>query len=317
LHNTIKTIIKSIERTLKENKLIFGDIMKVHYECAACFLRQTREALDLATNNEEIKMDVTEKVVRIVSDNFRRGAVSNVIGTEVHRTIKEETGNNDPYSIEREISNDIAVNFLPQVEKILGNDNNLKNYVKVAIAGNVLDFGALGLERDMDSLIINTMEKNPSLDHTKDLEDELKRSKTVLYLADNIGEIVFDKILIERIKEYHVDVTVALKEKPILNDACVDDALKIGLDDLAKLISTVTDSIGIIEADVSSNFMEIFHESDMIIAKGLGNYEGLGEMDLKEKPVFCLLNAKCRPVARDIGVELGDNIVLKLNPKDL
>jgi damage-control phosphatase, subfamily I len=291
--------------------------MKVHYECAACFLRQTREALDLATNNETIKMDVTEKVVKIVSDNFRRGAVSNVIGTKVHRTIKKETGNNDPYIKEREISNDIATNFLPQVEKILGNDNNLKNYIKVAIAGNVLDFGALGLERNMESLIVNTMGKDPSLDHTKDLEDELKRSKTVLYLADNIGEIVFDKILIERIKEYHVDVTVALKEKPILNDACIDDALEIGLDEVAKLTSTGTDSIGIIEADVSSKFLELFQESDMIIAKGLGNYEGLGEMDLKEKPVFCLLNAKCRPVARDIGVELGDNIVLKLNPKDL
>ncbi len=291
--------------------------MKVHYECAACFLRQTREALDLATNNETIKMDVTEKVVKIVSDNFRRGAVSNVIGTKVHRTIKKETGNNDPYIKEREISNDIATNFLPQVEKILGNDNNLKNYIKVAIAGNVLDFGALGLERNMESLIVNTMEKDPSLDHTKDLEDELKRSKTVLYLADNIGEIVFDKILIERIKEYQVDVTVALKEKPILNDACIDDALKIGLDEVAKLTSTGTDSIGIIEADVSSNFLELFQESDMIIAKGLGNYEGLSEMDLKEKPVFCLLNAKCRPVSRDIGVELGDNIVLKLNPKNL
>jgi damage-control phosphatase, subfamily I len=291
--------------------------MKVHYECAACFLRQTREALDLATNNETIKMDVTEKVVKIVSDNFRRGAVSNVIGTKVHRTIKKETGNNDPYIKEREISNDIATNFLPQVEKILGNDNNLKNYIKVAIAGNVLDFGALGLERNMESLIVNTMEKDPSLDHTQDLEDELKRSKTVLYLADNIGEIVFDKILIERIKEYQVDVTVALKEKPILNDACIDDALKIGLDEVAKLTSTGTDSIGIIEADVSSNFLELFQESDMIIAKGLGNYEGLSEMDLKEKPVFCLLNAKCRPVSRDIGVELGDNIVLKLNPKDL
>jgi uncharacterized protein with ATP-grasp and redox domains len=291
--------------------------MKVHYECAACFLRQTREALDLATNNETIKMDVTEKVVKIVSDNFRRGAVSNVIGTKVHRTIKKETGNNDPYIKEREISNDIATNFLPQVEKILGNDNNLKNYIKVAIAGNVLDFGALGLERNMESLIVNTMEKDPSLDHTKDLEDELKRSKTVLYLADNIGEIVFDKILIERIKEYQVDVTVALKEKPILNDACIDDALKIGLDEVAKLTSTGTDSIGIIEADVSSNFLELFQESDMIIAKGLGNYEGLSEMDLKEKPVFCLLNAKCKPVSRDIGVELGDNIVLKLNPKDL
>jgi uncharacterized protein with ATP-grasp and redox domains len=288
--------------------------MKVHYECAACFLRQTREALDLATNNESLKMDITEKVVKIVSENFHRGAVSNVIGTEVHRTIKEETGNKDPYNKEREISNDIALNFLPQVEKILGEDNNLKNYIKVAIAGNVLDFGALGLEMNMESLIVKTMEKDPSLDHTKELEEELKRSKTVLYLADNIGEIVFDKILIERIKEYKVDVTVALKEKPILNDACIDDALNIGLDEVSDLISTGTDSIGIIEAEVSSKFMELFQESDMIIAKGLGNYEGLGEMDLKEKPVFCLLNAKCPPVARDIGVKLGDNIVLKLNP---
>jgi len=166
----------------------------------------------------------------------------------------------------------------------------------------------------MESLIINTIKKDPVLDSTEDLEEELKRSKTIIYLADNIGEIVFDKILIEKIKEYDVDVVVALKEKPILNDACVDDAIKIGLDKFAKLTSTGTDSIGIIEEDVSAEFMELFNKSDMVIAKGLGNYEGLGEMDLKDKPVFCLLNAKCPPVARDIGVELGDNIVLKLNP---
>ena len=288
--------------------------MKVHYECAACFLRQTREALDLVTDNESLKMDITEKVLKIVSKNFHKGAVSNVIGTEVHRTIKEETGNNDPYIKEREISNDIALDFLPQVEKILREGNTLKNYIKVAIAGNVIDFGALGLDMDMESLIINTMKKDPVLDSTEDLEEELKRSKTIIYLADNIGEIVFDKILIEKIKEYDVDVVVALKEKPILNDACVVDAIKIGLDKFAKLTSTGTDSIGIIEEDVSVEFMELFNKSDMVIAKGLGNYEGLGEMDLKDKPVFCLLNAKCPPVARDIGVELGDNIVLKLNP---
>jgi hypothetical protein len=288
--------------------------MKVHYECAACFLRQTREALDLATDNESLKMDVTEKVLKIVSKKFHKGAVSNVIGTEVHRTIKEETGNNDPYIKEREISNDIALDFLPQVEKILREGNTLKNYIKVAIAGNVIDFGALGLDMDMESLIINTMKKDPVLDYTEDLEEELKRSKTIIYLADNIGEIVFDKLLIEKIREYDVDVVVALKEEPILNDACIDDALKIGLDRFAKLITTGTDSIGIIEKDVSLKFRKVFNKSDMVIAKGLGNYEGLGEMDLKDKPVFCLLNAKCPPVARDIGVELGDNIVLKLNP---
>jgi damage-control phosphatase, subfamily I len=287
--------------------------MKVHYECAACFLRQTREALDLATNNDSLKMEVTEKIVKIVSDNFYRGAVSNVIGTKVHRTIKKETGNNDPYSKEREISNDIALNFLPDVKNILEEENSLKNCIKVAIAGNVIDFGALGLEMDMASLIVETMKKDPTIDFTEDLDNELKRSSTVLYLADNLGEIVFDKILIEKIKEYDVEVTVAMKEKPILNDACIEDALKIGLDKISILVSTGTDSIGIIQDDVSPEFMEIFNKSDMVIAKGLGNYEGLGEMDLKGKPVFCLMNAKCKPVAREIGVALGDNIVLKLN----
>ncbi len=288
--------------------------MKVHYECAACFLRQTREALDLATDDESMKMDITEKVLKLVSETYRRGAVSNVIGTEVHRTIKNETGNQDPYSREREMSNDIASDFLPQVEKILGHKNDLENYVKIAIAGNIIDFGALGLDIDMESLIIKTMEKDPTINNTNELENELKISKTVLYLADNIGEIVFDKILIEKIKEYDVDVTVALKEKPILNDACIDDALKIGLDKVARLTSTGTDSIGVIEGDVSQEFMDLFKKSDMVIAKGLGNYEGLGEIDLEDKPVYCLLNAKCKPVARDIGVNLGDNIVLKLNP---
>jgi hypothetical protein len=288
--------------------------MKVHYECAACFLRQTREALDLASDDDELKMDVTEKVVKIISENFHRGGVSNVIGTNIHRTIKDETGNNDPYIMEREISNDIAMQYLPNVEKILEKDRNLKNYLQVAIAGNVLDFGALGLDTDMESLIVKTMRKEPAIDNSKELEEELIKSETVLFLADNIGEIVFDKILIEKINNYQVDVTVALKEKPILNDACIEDALKIGLDQVSSLTSTGTDSIGIIEEDVSEEFLELFNKSDMVIAKGLGNYEGLGEMELGEKPVFCLLNAKCKPVARDIGVNPGDNIVLKLNP---
>lgn len=288
--------------------------MKVHYECAACFLRQTREALDLASDDDELKMDVTEKIVKIVSENFQRGGVSNVIGTEIHRTIKYETQNQDPYIRERETSNDIASQYLPHVIKLLAEDDEFINYLKVAIAGNVIDFGALGLETDMESLIVETMKKQPEINDSKDLEHELENAQTVLYLADNIGEIVFDKILIEKIKDYGVDVTVALKEKPILNDACIEDALKIGLDEVSKLTSTGTDSIGIIEEDVSSEFMDLFKESDLIIAKGLGNYEGLGEMNLHNKPVFCLLNAKCRPVARDLGVDMGDNIVLKLNP---
>jgi len=154
--------------------------MKVHYECAACFLRQTREALDLASDDDELKMDVTEKVVKIVSENFHRGGVSNVIGTNIHRTIKDETGNTDPYIMEREISNELAMQYLPNVDNILKKDRKLKNYLKVAIAGNVLDFGALGLNTDMESLIVKTMKKEPAIDNSKELEEELIKSETVL-----------------------------------------------------------------------------------------------------------------------------------------
>jgi hypothetical protein len=287
--------------------------LKVHYECASCFLRQAREALDLATDDEDLKMQITEKINQILCSEFRKGAVSNQIGTRIHRTIKRETGNPDPYHDLREKSDEIAMQFLPQVEKILKKDKSLKNYLKAVIAGNVLDFGALGLESDIEGLVMATVEKDLSIDHSEKLKVELEKARNVLYLADNVGEIVFDKLLIKKLPEYDVEVTVALKKFPILNDACMKEALDVGLDEVARLITTGTDSIGVIYQDISDDFKQEFKNADLIIAKGLGNYEGLGEMDLNDKPVFCLLNAKCQPIARDIGVELGDNVVLMLN----
>ncbi|MCC7564212.1 MAG: DUF89 family protein, partial [Methanobacterium sp.] len=201
--------------------------MKVHYECASCFLRQTREALDLATDDEDLKMKITEMTNQILCSKFRKGAVSNQIGTEIHRTIKRETGNPDPYNDLRGKSDEIAMQFLPRVEKILEKDKSLKNYLKVAIAGNILDFGALGLKSDIEGLVMSTVKKDLAVDNSKELEKKLKKVRTVLYLADNVGEIVFDKLLIKKLQEYDVKVTVALKEDPILNDACMQEALDV------------------------------------------------------------------------------------------
>jgi uncharacterized protein with ATP-grasp and redox domains len=286
--------------------------MKVHYECAPCFLRQAREALDLATDDEGLKLEVTSNLTDLISQRFHPEASANEIGTDMHRTIKKETNNPDPYHQERARSNEIALKFLPRVKKILKEDSSLKNYLKAAIAGNLLDFAALGLDIDMEAMVLSAMQKELTIDKSPELEEELKKAQNVLYLADNVGEIVFDKLLIEKILKYGVKVTVALKEKPILNDACLDEALEIGLDEVAHLTTTGTDSVGVVYKDVSLEFLELFYQSDLVIAKGLGNYEGLTEMDLKNKPVFCLLNAKCPPVAREIGVEVGDNVVLKL-----
>lgn len=286
--------------------------MKVYYECAPCFLRQAKEALDLATDDESVKMEVMEKLVKIVFNDFNREAVSNEVGTKIHRTIKDKTGNEDPYLIEKRKGNEIAFKFLPKIKEIIKDNDELETYIKAAIVGNIIDFGALGVDFDIENGIIENMEKEIALNHVSELENELKSSKNVLYLADNNGEIVFDKLFIEKIKEYNVEVTVALKEKPILNDACIEDAVQIGLNEIAELVSTGTDSIGIIYGDISKEFNEIFKNADMVIAKGLGNYEGLTAMELGDKPVFSLLNAKCTPIAKDIGVNLGDNVVLKL-----
>lgn len=285
--------------------------MKVHYECAPCFLRQAMEAMDLATSNHQLKMKITGKVVGVVCSRFREFAVPNVIGTQIHRIIKQYTGINDPYEHERQKCNDIAMKYLPKVKDIIRKDDGLESYAKVAIVGNVIDFGALGLNFKVEDKITETMERGMAINHTDKLEMEIEDANTVIYLADNIGEIVFDKIFIEKLNKYNVDVKVALKEKPILNDACIEDALQIGLDEVANLISIGTDSIGIIYEQISDEFRETFHNADVIIGKGLGNYEGLSEIDMN-KPIFCLLNAKCIPVARDIGVNLGDNVVLKL-----
>ena len=287
--------------------------MKVHYECASCFLRQAREALDLATDDEDLKMQVTENINKILCQDYKKGADANQLGTRIHRTIKRETGNPDPYHDLREESDQIALQFLPQVEKILEKDKSLKTYLKAAIAGNVLDFGALGLDSDIEGLVMSTVEKDLSIDHSQKLETELRMAENVLYLADNVGEIVFDKLLIKKLHEYDVDVTVALKKAPILNDACMKEALEVGLDEVARLITTGTDSVGVVYPDLSNDFKQEFEDADLVIAKGLGNYEGLIEMDLGDKPVFSLLYAKCNPIAKDIGVNLGDNVVLKLN----
>lgn len=287
--------------------------MKVYYECAPCFLRQAREALDLATDDENLKMEIMEEISNLLANEFRDGAVSNVIGTSIHRLIKDRTGNDDPYLDIKEKCNEVASEFLPQITEILHDEKELEMYIKAAIVGNLIDFGALGVHFDPLKMMKDSIKAPLTINDTKKLEKSLKSVKSVLYLADNTGEIVFDNLLIKKIKEYDVDIKVALKEKPILNDACLEDAYQVGLDKVAQLVTTGTDSVGVIHSQVSPEFQKMMEEAELIISKGLGNYEGLTEIKFGEKPVFCLLNVKCGPTSRDIGVAQGSNVMIKIN----
>ena len=130
-------------------------------------------------------------------------------------------------------------------------------------------------------------------------------------MVDNTGEIVFDKLLLEKIKEYDVDITVAVKERPILNDACMEDAIEAGLDELATLISTGSDSVGVVESMISDEFKEILTSSPFIISKGMGNYEGITEMSFDKQDIFFLFCTKCPAISKDLGVDEGSHILSK------
>jgi len=286
--------------------------MKVYYECGACFLRQAREAMDLATDDDELKINLMGDIFKFLALNYTQGASSNKLGSAIHRMIKQKTNCNDPYSKEKIIGNEIALKFLPTVEKLLEKDNSLENYVKIAIVGNILDFGALGLDFNPQELIFENLNKELAINHINQLKKAISNHKKVLFLADNTGEIVFDKLFIEKLNDFGLDVTVVLKENPILNDACIEDALDIGLDKIARLTTLGTDSVGIIYEEASKDFQKIFDSSDFIISKGLGNYEGLTEINLDKKDVFSLLCVKCSAISKDIGVDEKENVLLKL-----
>ncbi len=286
--------------------------MKVYYECGACFLRQAREALDLATEDDDLKIEIIGEIFEYLSNNFTKNSSSNKMGSAIHRMIKERTNSPDPYRKEKILGNKIALEFLPMFEMLLEEDDSLENHIKIAIVGNILDFGALGLDFDPQDFILNNLNKELAINNINEFKEAISTHSDLLYLADNTGEIVFDKLLIEKLKTFGLNITLVLKEKPILNDACYEDAVAIGLDKMVNITTLGTDSVGIVYEESSKEFKDLFDRSKFIISKGLGNYEGLTEIDLSGKDVFSLLCAKCSAIAKDINVCEKDNVLLKL-----
>ena len=285
--------------------------MKISYECGPCFLRQAKEAMDLSTDDEKLKMELMEDIFKFLSNNFKMDTNSNGTGSAMHKMIIEKTGCRDPYHKEKIEGNEIALKYLPEVKRILEEDDSLENHVKIAIIGNILDFGAFTLDDDIESVIKDSLKKDLTVKDIEEFEDSLKNNDRVLYLVDNTGEIVFDKLLLSKIKEYGLDITIAVKSVPILNDACMKEALDAGLDEFGEIVEIGCGTVGYVDSEISDEFREIFDSHKFIISKGMGNYEGLSEIDLSDKEIYFLLCAKCNTIAKHIGVNLHDMLLFK------
>ena len=285
--------------------------MKISYECGACFLRQAREAMDLATDDDDLKIEINGEIFKFLAKTFKKGTNSNKTGSYIHNLIKEKTNCHDPYVNEKRLGNEIALKYLPLAQNILDENDTLENRVKIAIVGNILDFGAFELSEDIEKLIKDSLDKDLAVKDIESFENALKKYDNVLYLVDNTGEIVFDKLLLSKIQEYDLDITIAVKSQPILNDACMEDAISTGLNEFGEIVEIGAGTVGYVDSEISDEFREIFNAHEFVISKGMGNYEGLTEIDLSEKEVFFLLCAKCGTIAKDIGVNFQDMLLFK------
>ena len=279
--------------------------MNTFIDCIPCFFRQALDACKFAGADEEVQKEVVRKLAGILSE-FKFDKKPPEMGRVIYNLVKEITGNPDPYKDKKVEFNKKALDLYPKLkEKVNASDDKLLTALRIAIAGNVIDFGAgrgFNLEEEMEEI----MEKDFAIFDYEDFKAGINNAKKILYIADNAGEIVFDKVLIEEIKK---DVTFAVREHPVINAATMEDALSCGLDKAAELISSGVDAPGALLYLCSDEFISHFKEADLVISKGQGNYEALvGE----DKNIFFLFKIKCPPIGGHIGAKL-DDIVLKKN----
>ena len=291
--------------------------MKTYLECIPCFFKQTIEACKMMGLPEEKTKEILNKVALQIP-NIEMNATPPAMGRIIHNIVKKHTNNPDPYKEIKMKSNKIALAFYPGLKEMVRNsENRLLKAVEIAIAGNIIDYGAifnLNIEKELN-LILNSEEEKIKNEEAKyfafsEFVKSLKSTKTLLYIADNAGEIVFDRILIEEIQTYYPDIHLycAVREKPIINDCIISDAVSVGIDKIATVISSGSDGPGTILELCSREFLDIWDKSDLIISKGQGNFESLsGAMG----NIFFMFIVKCRVLSQDIGCNLRDVILCR------
>ena len=225
----------------------------------------------------------------------------------VYSTISEITKIKDPYFKEKKEQNRLAMGLYQEIkEKISRSETPLFLAARVAIAGNIIDLGINRKMGDVRTEIFSAMNSPIRINDFSKFKENLRQCKQILYLGDNAGEIVFDKIFIEEIKKTGTPrVIFVVRGGPIINDATMDDAKFIGMEDVAEVIENGFNAPGTILSKTSSIISDLFIKSDMIISKGQGNYESLSE---EQKNIFFLLKAKCQIVAKTLDVNVGDAI---------
>jgi len=273
----------------------------------------------MATTNPALRFRAMAEIVKLLNREFRPTAVPADLGTKRDRIIKQLTSNDDPYKRSKKISNEKAMKMLPHARKVVeegySQQDRFKKACLCAIVGNIMEFDIPGHNFTFKTLTKSFREaaKDLVVDDIDKAYELAKKARSVLFLSDNAGEIVFDTLLVAQLKNMGLAVTYVVKGGPVINDATLEDVEFSGMNKLAdNILTTGADAVGLLIKEISPEFLKVYDAAELVFAKGMGYAETLTEYKLT-KPHFLLFRTKCTPVANYFCAPREKNIA-KLMP---
>jgi len=279
--------------------------MRTYLDCIPCFFAQALKAARIAGADENMQRKILDEVSKLVPE-FPLESTPPEMGRIVYQLVNRLTGNEDPFREIKKNSNQLILNLYPKLKVMVENSKDrVLTAVRLATAGNIIDYGA-PTSFEIEEEVTNCLKSNFAVFDYSEFKQALDNTESILYLGDNAGEIVFDKLLIEEMEK---NIIYVVRDKPIINDALIEDARDCGIDKIARVMSSGSDAPGTVLNLCSREFLEIYHKAPLIISKGQGNFETLSE---EKAPIFYLLKVKCPVIAKDIGCKVND-MILKSN----
>ena len=284
--------------------------MNISKECYLCIYNQVFNITNRLNLDEKTSAEILRKAGFILS-KYDLNVEPPVVASEVYEMISEVSKKDDLYEKEKKEAIKEALKFKDILKKRLKKSKEkLLDASKIAVAGNVIDLG-VNQSYDLTKEIKKIFEMDFFRNDFEEFKKNILNAKSICYLADNAGENVFDELLIEVIKEYNKDVKVfyIVRGKPVINDVTIKDLKGLEIFNLAEVIDSGVDSPGFCLSKANKKSLDIFNSSDMVISKGMGNFECLYKEVKRE--IFYLFKVKCDVVARESESKKGEYMLMK------
>lgn len=278
--------------------------MRIQEECRDCLTRLVDLAVNLATEDPDLRRQARDAALAIIEEKFTPDAIPALIANRFHQEIKRITGNPDPFQSHKETETAYLDRLVESVSHTF--PKNLESLLKLAVLGNAVDFfrSEAEITREVSQEITFTVS------HLDAFEDRLNAGPgLLLYLADNAGEQHFDAPLVHYLRGRGWEVLYAVKSGAIQNDLTLADLEASGLlGHLEPVLATGAETVGLVLSEASPAFQESYDRADLILAKGMGHFETMGH--LADSRLFFLLQAKCRPIAQALEVAVGSFVFI-------